>query len=79
MICELRNKLERYICYFMGADPADHITKETYLSDVIITIFFTLFTTLFVVWWSIPFRLLFKIIGKFNLNPKFVCYKNSDK
>jgi hypothetical protein len=73
MICEFRNNLERYICFSIGANPENHITMETYLSDVIITILFALITTLFIAWWIIPFRILFKILGKFNL--KFVCKK----
>lgn len=68
MICEFRNNLEKYNCYVMGEDPKSHISKETYLSDVIITIFLTLSITIFVTWWILPLR-------NINLNPKFVCNK----
>ncbi len=76
MICEFRNSLERYICFFIGADPKNHITKETHLSDVIFTIFITLLIIIIVAWWIVPLRILRKSI---NLNPKFVCDKYKEE
>lgn len=79
MICEFRNDLERYICYIIGTDQEIHITKETYLSDVILIIIISIFMTVLITWWLLPLRLLFKIIGILNLNPKFVCSKYKEE
>ena len=79
MICEFRNNLERYVCFILNADPADHVKKETYLSDVLVTILFAIVTTILITWWILPLRLLFKVVGSLNLNRKFVCSKYKEE
>jgi hypothetical protein len=70
MICELNNKLERANCYIFNSDLKDHIRKEVYLSEFLLTLFITLFITIFIAWWMLPYIWF----GKY-LNPKFVCSK----
>ena len=76
MICELKNKLERYVdSIIFGNNENSRVFNEINLLDFLIWVVIATLVTIFVSWWVIPLRIL---IWKPLTQTKYVCNKNKN-
>jgi len=77
MICEFRNKIEKYNNYvFFGQNGTNEFVNETTLIEFIFFILACIITTILLTWWLVPIRELIWIPLLKILNMKFKCSRS---
>ena len=70
MICEIYNKMGKFLEYVYGPDW--YYANKAKLWEVVLTIILFLATLFVISWWLLPIRLIFKKYG----NITFYCKNN---